>query len=141
MKHLYIIAGFLSLAIGAVGAALPVLPTTPFLLITLYCFAKGSDRFHRWFVSTRLYERHLARFVSERALTRRAKIQILAYASSMLAVAFLLTDNRHLRLFIVALAAAKYYYFIFRIKTVGESAPPEFRPSSPEPHPEKEPMT
>lgn len=128
MRHLYVVIGMVSLGLGVLGVALPILPTTPFLLITLYCFAKGSQRFHDWFTSTRLYRRHLAEFVATRAMTLRAKINILALASMMLAFAFILCDNLHARIAIVILAAAKYCYFFFRIRTIDRSgaisAPP-----------------
>ena len=54
MKIIYVIAGLLAVALGFVGAFLPGLPTTPFLLLASFCFAKGSRRFDRWFKSTKL---------------------------------------------------------------------------------------
>jgi len=53
-KALFIIVGFISLALGIIGIVLPILPTVSFLLLTSYCFVIGSDRFDRWFKGTRI---------------------------------------------------------------------------------------
>ena len=119
-RHLYVGFGFLFFALGAVGAAVPVLPTTPFLLLAAYCFARGSRRFNAWFVSTGLYQRHLAGFIRERSMTRRTKVVILAWATAMLALAFFAMDNPYGRACVAAVLAVKYWYFLCRIKT----APP-----------------
>ena len=49
-KLLYLAGGFIGLGLGALGAALPLLPAFPFLLLAAYCFARSSERLHRWFV-------------------------------------------------------------------------------------------
>ncbi len=120
MKTLYLIIGFLFFGLGAIGVILPVLPTTPFLLIASYCFARGSKRFNDWFLSTKIYQKHLDSFVKERAMTLKTKISLLSFASAMLILAFCLVDVIYARILIIAVMIFKYYYFICRIKTIQE---------------------
>lgn len=115
---LWLILGWLSLAIGSIGVVLPVLPTTPFLLVASFSFAKGSDRFHRWFTGTKLYKKHLEDFVADRAMTLKTKFGILLPASAMLIIAMLLVPSIHFRIFIVFLIIFKYVYFFTKIKTI-----------------------
>lgn len=117
-RFIYLTIGFIFLALGLLGVVFPVLPTTPFLLATSFCFAKGSDRFRRWFTETKIYKNNLESFVNERAMTLRTKICTLAFASIMLLFPLIFVDVLAFRLFIIALYIIKYYYFIFRIKTV-----------------------
>lgn len=120
MKTLYLIIGFLFFGLGAIGVILPVLPTTPFLLVASYCFARGSKRFNDWFLSTKIYQKHLDSFVKERAMTLKTKISLLSFASAMLILAFCLADVIYARILIIAVMIFKYYYFICRIKTIQE---------------------
>ena len=117
-RIIWLLAGFRAMGIGAVGVALPVLPTTPFLLLASFCLAKGSDRFHRWFTGTKLYKRHLESFVKNRSMTLKTKFSLLIPASCMLVLALLAMPNIYGRLFIVFLVIFKYVYFFTRIKTV-----------------------
>ncbi len=119
MKTIYVILGFIFLGLGAIGVVLPVLPTTPFLLVAAFFFGKGSDRFNRWFLSTKLYKNHLESFVTNRSMPLKTKISILAFSSSMLLIAFYMANNIYLRITIGIVILYKYYYFFFRIKTVG----------------------
>ena len=118
MKLLYFIIGILATALGAIGVILPVLPTTPFLLLAAFCFAKSSKRVNDWFLSTSLYKKHLDSFVKHRAMTLKTKVTVLSFASIMLLIAMYFMDNLYLRLFIVCLIAFKYYYFTCRIETI-----------------------
>ena len=69
MNLIYVILGFFFVALGAIGVILPVLPTTPFLLLALAFFTKGSKRFQIWFINTKLYKNNLEDFVVDRSMT------------------------------------------------------------------------
>ena len=118
IKLLWLMIGIVSMVLGAIGVVLPVLPTTPFLLLASFCFAKGSDRFHMWFIGTRLYKKHLESFVTSRSMTLKTKLCILLPASAMLILAMLAMSNIYGRVFIVFLIIFKYIYFFTRIETV-----------------------
>lgn len=122
IKVFYIVLGSISLALGVVGVFLPGLPTTPFLLLTAYCYARGSKKFHDWFVSTKLYKKHLESFVQKRSMTLRTKWSILILATFMLIFPLIFVKPLFVKAIIVLVILFKYYYFFFQIKTIPESS-------------------
>lgn len=120
MRILFICLGFLFVGIGAVGIVVPILPTTPFLLLASFFFAKGSKRFHDWFMSTKLYKKHLESFVKSRAMTLKSKLTILLPVSAMLIVTFIFVNNIYARIVLIILFITKYLYFFTQIKTIKE---------------------
>lgn len=69
--------GILSFGLGSIGTIVPVLPTTPFLLLAGYCFANSSSRFHTWMQGTKIYRFYVADYVKTRSIPRRRKWRIL----------------------------------------------------------------
>ena len=117
-KYFYITLGFLALGIGLICVILPILPTTPFLLVTSFCFARGSERFHTWFTNSNIYKKHLESFVKERAMTLKQKVVLLSFVNFMLAFPLILVDVLPMRITIIVLIIIKLYYFTFKVRTI-----------------------
>jgi uncharacterized protein len=74
VRYLFIAIGVLSLALGIIGVVTPVLPTTPFILLSGYCFARGSERFHTWIISHKYWGPMIRAFRDEKRIPLKAKI-------------------------------------------------------------------
>lgn len=74
MRSIYMVAGLLMTAIGIVGAFLPLLPTTPFLLVAVWCFSRSSPRLEQWLLNHRTLGPPLSNWRREGAISARAKI-------------------------------------------------------------------
>lgn len=122
MKILYTFFGTIFLGIGLVGIVLPVLPTTPFLLLTLYFYTKGSKKFHDWFIKTGIYKKYLEDFVQNRAMTRKQKWTLLLFVDFMLVFPLVIIDSIYMRVAIGLLIILKYLYFFTQVKTIRKDA-------------------
>ena len=73
LRHLWTAGGLLCFAIGAVGVLLPLLPTVPFMLLAAFCFARGSQTFHRWLVDHPRFGPPIRDWQAHGAISRPAK--------------------------------------------------------------------
>jgi uncharacterized protein len=89
-SRLYIAAGFLSIGVGVVGIWTPLLPTTEFLLLAAFCFARGSERWHRWLMAHPTLSPYILAFREKRGLTIEQKWRIAALATLSLLVTAIL---------------------------------------------------
>lgn len=89
-KLLYVILGCIGLALGAVGAVLPLLPAFPFLLLAAFCFAKSSEKLHRWFTGTKLYKNNLESYVKGQGMTWKTKIRIMITVTVLMSIGFIM---------------------------------------------------
>ena len=72
-KGIFVVAGTISLGLGAMGVFLPVLPTTPFLLLSAAFYYKGSERMHRWLLNNKLFGNYIKNYKEGRGITLKAK--------------------------------------------------------------------
>ena len=114
-KGIYIILGIIFLGLGIMGIVLPVLPTTPFVLLASFCLAKGSDRINNRFKRTKIYREYILNF-KENGLTKKQKIRIVLTADFMLLISGYFVGNLHVRIFLFCLALIKTAV-IFKLKT------------------------
>ncbi|HUH59838.1 MAG TPA: YbaN family protein [Candidimonas sp.] len=86
IKILFNILGTLALLLAVMGLFLPLLPTTPFVLLASACYVRGSDRLHRWLLRNKLFGQHLANIQSGRGIPLKTKIVAIIFLWSSLSI-------------------------------------------------------
>ena len=89
-RLIFLIVGCLCLALGCIGIVLPILPTVPFFLVTVFCFSQSSERLHNWFLGTRLYKNNLESYVKGEGMTKKTNIKILTTVSARMLFVFVM---------------------------------------------------
>ena len=110
---MYLGAGFLALILGILGAVLPILPTTPFILLAAACFARGSERFHRKLLENRIAGPIIVERQLYRSIPRRIKRWVYFLITLSFGSSILIVTEPWLRLMLLALGTI-LAFFIWR---------------------------
>lgn len=105
-KYIYIILGSLMLALGAVGIILPVLPTTPFLLVAGFFYLRSSKRLYGWLLRHRILGPYIVSYLKYKAIPRKTKISALVLLWSSLIVSMVVLASLKAGLFLAAVGVA-----------------------------------
>jgi len=118
-KVFYLILGCISLALGAIGAFLPMLPCAPFLLLATFCFTKSSDRLHTWFIQTKLYQNNLESLVQGRGMNKKAKLRVISIVTITMLLGFIMMRATTIgRVVLIMIWICHLLYFVFGVKTL-----------------------
>ncbi len=113
-KILWVSLGFIFLAIASLRIIFPILPTVPFLLLTSYCFLKGSERLHTWFISIKYVGSLIKDWEEHKRIPVRAKI--LATSMIVISMSYLVVtqDKLMVRIILLVVAVSVIVYILTR---------------------------
>ena len=120
-KTLLKIAGYLAVGLGFIGAFVPMMPTTPFLLLAVYCFSKSSPNMKQWLLHNRTFGKYLSDYEAGNGIPTAVKITaLITMWSSILFTVILLVDITWVRILLILISLAVSTH-ILNIKTLTEN--------------------
>lgn len=124
LKYLLIIAGTLSFILGVLGVFLPLLPTTPFLLLASYCYYKSSVRLHKWLNNHRIFGQYIYNYMEYKAVKRKVKISAIIILWITLLISIILINIIYVKILLAIIGLAVTYH-ILSLKTLEKIIPPK----------------
>ncbi|MDD2197239.1 MAG: YbaN family protein [Bacteroidales bacterium] len=118
LKALFVIVGLISLGLGIIGIVLPVLPTTPFFLLSAYLFLRSSQRLYRWLLTHKLFGNYIKNYIYHKAIGKGVKIftLVLLWSTILLSI-YLVREKIWLQIFLAIVAVAVSIH-VLRLRTM-----------------------
>lgn len=122
MKYIYLLLGFVGIALGAVAAVVPLLPSFPFLLLAFISFGKSSEKLDLWFKGTKLYKNNLESFINKEGMTRGAKIRVMITVTVVMTVGFVMMNQIRIGQVVLGIVwIGHIVYFAFGVQNKSSS--------------------
>jgi uncharacterized membrane protein YbaN (DUF454 family) len=118
MKIVLNLIGCVAVALGVLGIFLPLLPTTPFLLLASACFARGSTRMHNWLQTNRVFGKYLRDYENGQGIPLRGKVWILVFMWGSMSYSVWRTDLPYVRIAIVLIGICVTIYLTRFVPTM-----------------------
>jgi uncharacterized membrane protein YbaN (DUF454 family) len=113
IRSIYIIVGTIALIIGAIGLFLPVIPTTPLVLLAAACYYRGSDRLHTWILNSRWFGETIKNFHEGKGLNRSTKARAISMMWIMILIsAWFFVSSLFIRVAIICVAIGVTIYLV-----------------------------
>ena len=116
-RAIYLVIGTLALALGVIGVFLPVLPTTPFVILAAGCYLRSSERMHTWILQSELFGETIENYQAGRGLRRGTKIRALALMWATISISALLFVDQLIFRGAMFLVASGVTVYILRLPT------------------------
>ena len=104
-RYLFITLGTILVIIGIIGIFVPILPTTPFLLLAAACYLRGSQRFYNWLMNNRFFGSYIKNYIEGRGMPLRVKVVTIALLWTAIGISIWLTYPNWIVALILALVA------------------------------------
>ena len=114
MRPIYFLVGLVSLGLGVVGILLPILPTTPFLLLSIACFSRSSKRFENWLYHTKMYQIYVADFRETGSIAKERQKKIIVSIYILMGISIFFAPLLLVKIGLFALTIFITYY-LFKI--------------------------
>ncbi|RXZ71598.1 DUF454 domain-containing protein [Fusobacterium necrophorum] len=108
---------WISLILGGIGIFLPLLPTTPFILLSAFCFQKSSERFHQWILNSPIFGKYIRDYQEQKGITLKNKIVAITFMALGMSFSAYKVPNIYMRISLAVIFIAVSYH-IWKIKTL-----------------------
>jgi len=112
-RRLLIVTGTICVVIGVIGIFVPILPTTPFLLLAAACYLRSSPRFHRWLMNNRLFGTYIRNYTEGRGIPIRVKLFTIALLWLTIGISIWLAANLIVTVILLIVATGVTIHIVF----------------------------